>query len=248
MVKSLPASLLAILVCLVSACRSLPEAMTPIRTEWIRVHAHSVQDRLVILLPGRGESVDAYKDFGFIRAITDAGIRADVLLVDAHLGYYLSKTLPERFAEDVLSEIELQGYKEVWIGGISLGGLGALLLDREFPETFDQLLLLAPFLGSDRALLKSLETTGLEHWQPPADEVPADDFEYALWAHLKAVCMTSDADARLWLAFGERDRMRRWHRVLAATLPEERVFTDEEGKHLWTTWTPLWKQMLEPLR
>jgi pimeloyl-ACP methyl ester carboxylesterase len=43
------------------------------------------------------------------------------------------------------------GYREIWIAGISMGGLGALSYAVKYPGHLDRVLLLAPYLGEAHA-------------------------------------------------------------------------------------------------
>ena len=51
------------------------------------------------------------------------------------------------------------GYENIWLLGISMGGLGTLLYASEYPEQVDGVVLLAPFLG-DRSAIETIVATG----------------------------------------------------------------------------------------
>lgn len=227
-------------------CRLLPEASIPLPAKWIQWTEGKVAPNLVIFLPGRGEGAETYRKKGFIEKMRSTGWNADALLLDAHLGYYASRTLTERFETEVLPIIQTRRYQQVWIVGISLGGLGGLLIDRYFPETIDGLILLAPFLGDKNSLLTALEAQGLSGWTPPTS-VEADDFELSLWIHLKGALQTGAFQNKVWLGFGTEDRYHRWHSLLANALPSENVVRDDGGAHNWESWSILWDDLLKKI-
>ena len=71
----------------------------------------------------------------FVQAVYDAGIHADMVAVEAHYGYYATRTVVTRLREDVIAPARAQGYTQIWLVGVSMGGLGALLYVRAYPGT-----------------------------------------------------------------------------------------------------------------
>ncbi len=59
-----------------------------------------------------------------MRAARDAGLTADIVAADAHLGYYERRVVHIRIDEDVIAAGTRSGPRRVWLAGISLGGLG----------------------------------------------------------------------------------------------------------------------------
>ena len=72
--------------------------------------------------------------------------RTSRMAVDAHYGYYGRRTLRERLAQDVVLPARSR-YREVWLVGISMGGMGALSYVAQYPDHIARALLLAPYLG-----------------------------------------------------------------------------------------------------
>ena len=53
-------------------------------------------------LPGVFDVVEDYEAHGFLQAVRETGRAVDMLLVDAHLGYYAARTVLERLRQDVI--------------------------------------------------------------------------------------------------------------------------------------------------
>ena len=87
---------------------------------------------LLIMLPGRGDRASSFVTAGFVD-IADRH-QFDVLAVDAHFGYYAERILVERLHEDIIAPAKARGYENIWLLGISMGGLGALLYAAEYPN------------------------------------------------------------------------------------------------------------------
>jgi len=62
-----------------------------------------------------------------------------MVAADLHLAYLQGGTMIKRLYEDIISPAQKQGYKKIWLVGISPGGLNSLLylkkksLHRVFP-------------------------------------------------------------------------------------------------------------------
>jgi pimeloyl-ACP methyl ester carboxylesterase len=232
--------LMSTLVCMLGACAA--EMQTPIPTT-VHPGAEPRARTLMIMLPGAGDRIGAFAERGFIQGVRDRAMDVDVIEVDAHLGYYRSRTLLERMEQDVLAPNRDQ-YDEIWLVGISMGGLGALLVTWTYPDDIDGVVLLAPYLGRRKTLTKIARAGGLAQWQPPEAVDEQRDWDVEIWRMLKRI---SEAEAggkpEIHLLYGEDDFGARAHDLLAAGLPPTRVRTTAGG-HAWTTWSTLWDQWL----
>jgi pimeloyl-ACP methyl ester carboxylesterase len=174
----------------------------------------------------------------------DSGMHVDMLEVDAHMGYYKSRTLLERMEHDVLAP-NRDKYEEIWLVGISLGGLGALLTAWTYPEDIDGLILMAPYLGRRKTLAQLDKAGGLAQWQPPSTVDAEDGWDIELWRMLKRISEADGAGTpELYLMYGEDDFGARAHSLLAAALPASQV-RKIPGGHAWTTWTTLWLDFMK---
>ena len=224
------ASRQAALIILLAAVGCVPPpARVPMAS--ITKRAPSPAKTLVVFLPGRGSDAGTFVKEGF----TDPG--ADLVFSDATERYYFDGSVVARLHDDVVEPARARGYERVWLVGISLGGLGAVMYAKTYPQDVDGLVLLAPYLGDD-ALRREIESAGgLAAWSGGSDTTSFDGVVRAAWAYLR------DTRIPVWLGYGRGDRLRRSHAVLAAALPEEPVLT-VEGGHDWPAWKRLWDELL----
>lgn len=228
------------MLCLSSACVA-GSLESPIPTASYAKSEQAPARALVIMLPGAGDRVGVYDERGFVASLRESGMDVDMLEVDAHYGYYKSRTLLERMEQDVLAP-NRDKYDEVWIVGISMGGIGALLSAWTYPDDIDGLVLIAPYLGRRKTLQQISAAGGLASWQPPAEK---GEWDLEIWRMLKQISESGDASKpQLWLMYGVDDFGVRAHELLAAGLPADRVRTTTGG-HAWDTWTRLWATLLD---
>ncbi|MDR6856188.1 serine aminopeptidase domain-containing protein [Variovorax guangxiensis] len=130
---------------------------------------------LLIILPGRGMTLRELEKEGFVSAIRSLDLAVDVLRVDAHLGYYRDRSILERLRADVIAPAQAQGYRSIWLAGISMGGVGALRYAEVHPADVQGIVVLAPYLGEPAASQAILEAGGLLRWKAPPDPFPDDE-------------------------------------------------------------------------
>jgi pimeloyl-ACP methyl ester carboxylesterase len=232
--------LILLFVALLSACPSAGDARGPIATELVPSVVTQKDRVLVIVLPGRGDDVSRLRKSGIAGAIQKSWPEADVLLTGVTMAHYFSGTMPERLHDEVVVPARKRGYREVWLAGASLGGMGAVVYDRRYPAVMDGLVLLAPYLG-DQAMIDEINAAGgLAQWQ--AGPVPAtmdsDNSMHEIWRYLKS--WTADRSERgkhVWLVYGESDRLKAALPLLAPLLPPSHVLV-RPGGHAWVVWTP----------
>lgn len=218
---------------LLTGCARLRPAPAPLRT--IELRQESGSPCLVVLLPGRRDSPEDFARHDFSGIAARAGIRADLVAVDAHLGYYYRQTILERLREDVIAPARKR-YDRIWLTGISLGGTGSILYANEHPGEVDGIVLLAPFLGEEPVIDEVAAAGGLRGWKAPASLEP-DDFQRRMWSWLARY----EGQPPLYLGYGTRDDFARANGLLADALPSGRVFT-VDGGHDWKAWRVLWEK------
>jgi len=236
------------------ACGGVRKAAVPMATSLEKSScARGEVDTLLVMLPGAYSAPGEFEREGFVRAVRENRIAADVMLVDAHLGYFNDKSILDRLSADVVAPARGQGYRHIWIVGISLGGFGGMLYAQTHPGELAGLVTLAPYLGERSLGTDIANAGGLARWNgplvDPAASPPRTPNETQLWQWLRGYAgFTNTTGARppLYLGYGVDDRFAFSNRLLANVLPPERVFTTEGG-HDWPEWNHLWRRMLPTL-
>jgi len=139
---------------------------------------------LLVMLPGANGRPQDLVQWGFVQALRERNLPIDVVAVDAHLGYYLERSLSSHLTHDIIAPARARNYQRIWLMGISLGGMGSLLYARDHPADIEGVILLAPFLGARGTIAEVVRAGGLAHWQPGA--IKPDDDERLLLAWIKA--------------------------------------------------------------
>ncbi|MGH8107516.1 MAG: serine aminopeptidase domain-containing protein [Arenimonas sp.] len=200
---------------------------------------------LVVVLPGRGDDVARLKSGGIAQAIQGAMPEADVMLTGIGFAYYMEGRMPQRLREEIILPARMRGYQEIWLVGASMGGMGALMYDREYPGDAHGLVLLAPYLGSRKVLNEIDAAGGLKSWDagPASPAIDGNNYDRELWRYLKSWQKENYSRSRnVWLAYGSKDR-------LSATMPPLEQLLDSrqvllrEGGHAWVVWTPAAKEI-----
>jgi pimeloyl-ACP methyl ester carboxylesterase len=232
-------------VVLLAGCGLLPRASTvPLRVLSDNASCSSRPETLLVMLPGAASLPEEFLREGFVLALRERRLALDVALVDAHLGYYKDRTILERLQADVIAPARAKGYRKVWLVGVSLGGLGALIQARAQPADADGLMLLAPYLGERRVTDAVRADGGLKAWRGAVPEPVPDDVDLRLWQWLQAYATDPTQRPPLLLGYALGDRLAPANQLLAASLPADRVFTTTGG-HDWPEWRLLWNRMLE---
>lgn len=235
--------LLAIFAASTSACALLAPARGPLEVAKLEA-GHQCA---LVLLPGLGDTPAHFDRHGFLDEVKGADAPCDVVVVDAHFGYYREAVLPQRLADEVLSPLR-ERYQQVWLVGVSMGGYGALLVTEARPELVDGLVLISPFLGVPsrvRPLVERVEAAGglLQYRGEFAGRTrPRKHFLEVepVWSWLST---RDEAGPRLVLAWGAADGFARLHRAAATALPTEDVLA-LEGGHEWETFAALWRRVV----
>jgi len=187
-------------------------------------------DTLLVFLPGRYDRPQDLVRNGFVRAVQERGMDADIVIPDLHFGYYIKRSAVERLHEDVIRPAQEKGYRHIRLVGISVGGLGALLYAQMHPGLVDEVVLIAPYLGESAIHHEIARAGGLA------------DFERTIWAWLRG--HGGKAHPVISLGYGRDDGFATSNRLLAGVLPESRV-TATPGGHEWAPWLRIWETLLE---
>lgn len=199
----------------------------------------SPQETLVVLLPGIGDFAEDFEDRGFIGALARSGLQADAIAVDAHYGYYARRSLNERLAQDVVLPARSRGYRQIWLVGISMGGIGALSYVVQHPGHISRALLLAPYLGESDWIRELTDETE----KLPAGEDDARGHVRRLWRWIGEHHREQVTRPKLYLGYGTRDRFAEANALFGRYLSERQVL-EVSGGHDWRTWKRLWEAFL----
>lgn len=194
------------------------------------------QRRLVIVLPGRGDNLSIMRRSGIVDAIQRGAPDVDVLLTEMSMRYYVEGRAMERLHKEVVLPAKAR-YSEIYLAGASLGGMGALLYEREHPGEMTGLILMAPYMG-DPAITNEIKAAGgLAQWtagEPAALLVP-NNASREEWRVVRSLLEQPRASS-VWLICGQDDRFFADANLVAEALPPSH-FIQLAGGHKWTVWS-----------
>lgn len=194
---------------------------------------------LIVVLPGLYDSPADFVDEGFVQAVRERQLDADITMLDAHVGYYNERQIVSRLQSEVIAPASARGYESIWLVGISLGGLGSLLYTQAHPRDITGFYAMAPFLG-EKALVKEIVDSGLATWWPGAP----DQLGSEAWQLAKAYMRGAPGLPQGYIGYGENDRFAQANAVFATALPPRHRYV-AEGGHDWGAWKSLWTQFLD---
>jgi pimeloyl-ACP methyl ester carboxylesterase len=202
----------------------------------------TVDPALLVLLPGAYMKAQDFVTHDFFGAVRRRFCPVDIVAVETGMDTYLDNDIVEHIHDEIIAPAVAAGTRTIWLAGISLGALGALLSARRHAGAIAGLLLLSPFIGS-RGLVAQVERAGgLRRWEPAADEAPTIEQDLLRW--LQSYDPARPDCPPIHLAYGRDDRYAAAHRLIADLLPSGRVIVGEGG-HDWPTWEALWGRMLD---
>lgn len=227
-----------------ASMRTAEDAAAAREIPTLRLPAPQPATRAVVILPGRGDDLKDLRRSGIADAVQGVWPDTDVIFAELRLGDYRRGDAPQRLHTQVIAPARAQGYREVWLGGASMGGMGTLMHERLYPGAVDGLILLAPYLGGGSIPKEIRQAGGLAQWTPgPVRPVSAGTWQRELWRHLQTWTAEPARTRQVWLAYGDRDRLRDAIGVLAPVLSADRVLV-RPGGHAWTVWTPAAAELL----
>lgn len=229
---------------LLSACAARGDTRKPIPTLLVAAPQQPAQ-RVVVMLPGRGDDLGSLQRQGMARIIQQEWPDADVVLTGLTMPYYRAGVAVSRLHDQVIAPLQELSHRQVWLAGISLGGMGALLYDQAYPNQVHGMLLMSPYLG-DRAIHEEIRRAGgLAAWSPgPVQPIGPDTFQRELWRYLKQWSNEPARTRTVWLAYGESERFRASIELATPLLPASHVIM-LPGHHDWALWKPAMHRLLQ---
>jgi pimeloyl-ACP methyl ester carboxylesterase len=151
--------------------------------------------------------------------------------------------MARRLHEDVILPARRSGVEKISIVGISMGGLGALIYDTEYPDQADSLILLSPYLGEEKALEEIEASGGLREWQP--GPISERDYTRKLWLRLREdrLMNTGHPPTEIQLGCGHEDRLAASNRLFAKEFLKPEAQEWIVGNHDWPTWRILFEKL-----
>ncbi|MFZ7125453.1 MAG: alpha/beta fold hydrolase [Desulfobacterales bacterium] len=201
------------------------------------------QSRMVIFLRGRGGSHTDFETYGFVDEIRRRGLSYDMVAPDSHFGYYIGRSLVPRLKSDIIDPAKAAGYREIWLVGASMGGLGALIYHKNHPGDIAGIYIISPYLGGRDVISGIRSAGGLKQWSPGVYDAEKH-WDIMLWHWLKDQAETGWTEAPIYLGYGTEDMFIDAQRLLTEALPSSRVFTTGGG-HTSSAMKQVWVDFLE---
>lgn len=222
------------------ACTALlPKPVDPVPTQWVNAPAPNQIRRLAIVLPGRGDDLEALANSGIAAAIQRVRPDFDVVLAEATLAYYMDGGVVARLHDQIVMPARQRGYREIWLAGASMGGIGVTLYEREHPGELTGLLLMAPYMGGPSLIGEIASAGGVAAWEPgptPAEMNRANSAREQ-WRVVKSWSRDHAMRKRVWLVCGKNDRLRSASELIGAVLAADHYLVPAGG-HAWRVWSP----------
>ncbi len=226
-----------------TGCAAGGDITRPLTTTFVA--APQPAHRLVVMLPGRGDSLRSLTDQGVAQLIQRHWPDADVVLAGLTMPFYRQGQATQRLHDEVMVPARRPVYRQVWLAGISLGGMGALLYDQQFPGEIDGMLLMSPYLGGDAIHAEIRRAGGLAAWQPgPAQVLGPDTFQRELWRSLHDWSARPQRTRTVWLAYGADEPFRQPIELMSPLLAPDHVIM-LPGKHDWKLWSQALPALLD---
>lgn len=229
-------------LCLPSACMNMRNATVPMDGLTDYYPQKSGARNLAVFLPGVYDSPQDFVSNHFVHELRRRQMPFDVVAADAHLDYFQTGTIVQRLEQDIIEPAMARKPEQIWLIGISLGGLGAMLYASHDPR-ITGVVALAPYLGTKQALAEVANAGGWAQWNP-AQSSAMLSWELGLHKWIKSYLEAPQTMPKLFLGYGEQDRFATEQRQLASQLPSNNVLAIPGG-HDWPTWQSLWRQLVE---
>lgn len=194
---------------------------------------------LLVLLTGTFSEPEDFRREGFVAALRERGVHAQVALVGTPPAQVADGTIAGALREAVVAPSLARGRSRLWLAGISLGGLAALAYAARHEADLEGLVLLAPYPGT-RDVIREIDAAGgLASWRPGFDATA--DAERDAWTWLAT---RGRGPLPAYLYYGESDRFADGQHRMGEALAADRVHR-VPGGHDWPTWRRAWDAFLD---
>lgn len=207
-------------------------------------------DTLLVLLPPALASLDDLIEQGFVVDVRARGLPVDVLLAEVTSEQVMAKTAVSSLHAEVILPAVAQGYRHIWLAGISLGAFNALHYAAIHAGSVSGLKLIAPYAGTSDILSEIESAGGPAAWAALPGRSSADERVWWHWLSQESAksgtkaAAKADAALPVYVGLASEDRFLRGQRLLASLVPAAHV--DEiAGDHSWLVWRALWQRWLD---
>ena len=234
--------LIIVLSLLTAGCSYL--AKEPLETATYQTVSEGEGRNLIVFIRALYGNHKTFEKEGFVAMVREKGLSYDMVAPNAHLAYYYGRTLDKRLKEDVIGPARAAGYTNIWLVGVSMGGLGSILYLLNYPEDngIAGVVLMAPFLGEREILHEIIQAGGVRKWEPGGFD--DSDWQRLLWDWLKRYDQQQDRLPPIYLGYGDDDAYAVGQGLLSAILPSHQVVRIE-GTHSVDTVKEIWAIMLD---
>lgn len=195
-------------------------------------------ETLLVLLPGAYMRAQHFLDAGFDVAVAERGLAVDLALPDIDIARFANTQGAATLRREMLAPAREAGYRQLWLGGISLGGFVTLALAADDGDEINGLCLIAPYPGGAITLAAIDAAGGPAGWEPSGEQLA--DAEFRIWHWLR----TPRERPRICFGYGRQDRFApRMARLAAARPGLDPVLVD--GGHEWPVWRAIWDRFLD---
>lgn len=236
---------ISLLGLLLNACAINSDVNDPVDLVWDKSDVKT--DSLIIFLPGLFQAAELFKKERFFLLARQAGIKADMVAASIHLDHLLEGKVIERLEKDIFNYAKEKKYKNIWMAGVSLGGLNSLLFYKKYSKQICGVVVLAPYLAGKSLAEEITNAGGIRKWfSGPEKEKSSGEREileqHRLWMWIKNQNRENKL-GNIYLGIGKKDIYFEANNILADILRKENV-TIVEGKHDLDTAREIWKKQL----
>jgi hypothetical protein len=246
--KPLLTSVFGLILITLTGCIAIRSTEGPMHFVEDKLSCPSQPKTLIVFLPGAREVPEDLVKEGFVKAVRDRHIQADMKILDSHYAFFTKLEIVDRLEKEVMIPARAKGYSQIWFTGISLGGFGTLIYgasqstakNPDPKNMYDGFFVMAPYMG-EKKVWEPIQSVGLANWQAPAK----GDFSVDLWRWLSAYNSADKGKLpQAYIGYGTEDFLAPPNRTFGSILPKERHL-QEPGKHDWPPWKTLWAKWLD---
>ena len=199
------------------------------------------RDTLLVLLPPSLASIDDLVTQGFVDAVRQRHLPVDLLLADLHSQTAIDGNAAAMLHDAVVLPAQAQGYRHLWLAGISIGAFNALSYAAQHADRLAGMYLIAPYPGTQDVLREIDQAGGPQPWlQRPHSQ----EHERVWWHWLAQQDRNGQWPTPVYMGTGDADRFLPGQQLLAQVLPPTCVHIIA-GAHQWGTWQRLWADWLD---